>query len=147
MSPDRRRAGWGIGLAAYVVMLLLLVLAPDVPGPNRVLAETVALARTLGAPHRLIERGGIEFLYNVVMVAPLTAVGSVLWPRLSWRDWTAAAFVVFLLVELVQGTLLPHRDGSMSDVVANTAGCCLGALATMVVRRLARRRAARAASV
>lgn len=146
MSPDRRRAWWGTVLAAYVVMLLLVVLAPDVPGPNRVLSETVALARRLGAPHRLVDHGGIEFLYNVVMVAPLTAVGSVLWPRLSWRDWTAGAFVVFLLVELVQGTLLHDRDGSMSDVVANTAGCCLGALAVIAVRRLARRRAARAAS-
>lgn len=142
MSVDRR-LWWGLALALYVVALLALVLAPEVPFPNRVLGETIALARAVGAPDRLID-GGIEFLYNVVMVAPLTAVGSVLWPRLSWRDWTAGAFVAFTLVEVAQGTLLAHRDGSMSDVVANTVGCCLGALAAIAVRRVVRQRAAAA---
>ena len=136
-----RRVWWGLALVLFVVALLALVLAPSVPGPNRVLDETIVLARAAGAPDQLTDGGGIEFLYNVVMVAPLTALGSVLWPRLSWRDWTAGAFVAFALVELAQGTLLAHRDGSMSDVVANTAGCCLGALAAIVGRRLVRRRA------
>lgn len=141
MTVDRR-VWWGLALVLYVVALLALVLAPSVPGPNRVLDETIVLARAAGAPDQMTDGGGIEFLYNVVMVAPLTAVGSVLWPRLSWRDWTAGAFVVFALVELAQGTLLAHRDGSMSDVVANTAGCCLGALAAIAVRRVVRHRAA-----
>jgi glycopeptide antibiotics resistance protein len=140
----RRQVWWGLALLLYVVALLVLVLAPSVPGPNRVLNETIALARAAGAPDRLTDGGGIEFLFNVVMVAPLTAVGSVLWPRLSWRHWTAGAFVAFTLVELVQGALLAHRDGSMSDVVANTAGCCLGALAAVAVRRVMRQRAAAA---
>ena len=140
----RRQVCWGLALLLYVVALLVLVLAPSVPGPNRVLDQTIVLARAAGAPDQMTDGGGIEFLYNVVMVAPLTAVGSVLWPRLSWRDWTAGAFVVFTLVELAQGTLLANRDGSMSDVVANTAGCCLGALAAIAVRRVVRQRAAAA---
>lgn len=144
MTADRRRTWWGLALAAYVVALLVVVLAPEVPFPNRVLGWTIDLARSLGAPDLLTDGGGIEFLYNVVMVAPITAIGSVLWPRPSWRDWTAGAFVVFVLVEGVQGTLLAHRHGSMSDVVANTAGCCLGALVAVAVRRVARRRAASA---
>lgn len=144
MSVDRRRALWALALVLYVVALLALVLAPNVPGPNRLLYETIVLARAAGAPDQMTDGGGIEFLYNVVMVAPLTAVGSVLWPRLTWRDWTAGAFVAFTLVELVQGTLLAHRDGSLSDVVANTAGCCLGALAAIAVRRVVRQRAAAA---
>lgn len=142
MTPGRRRAWWGLVLAAYVVAMLVLVLAPNVPFPNRVLAATTDWARSVGAPCWIVDGGWIEVVYNVVMVAPLTAVGSVLWPRPSWRDWTAGAFVVFGVIELAQATLLPQRDGSASDVVANTAGCCLGAVAVLVVRRLRRPRAA-----
>lgn len=136
MTTDPRRTWWGLALGVYVVALLALVLAPSVPGPNRVMAEVVELAVRVGAP-RYPTGKVVESVLNIAMAVPLTVLASLLWPRPTWRDWTAWAFVVFGAVEVAQALLLPARHGSFSDIVANTAGCLLGAI--VVVGRRARR--------
>ncbi|WP_162260813.1 VanZ family protein [Nocardioides sp. Soil805] len=131
---DVRRAAWGVVLVAYVVALVTVVLAPSAPAPNRVLAELIERAVAAGAPPQPTDHV-IEVLLNLALTAPLTVLASLVWPRPSWRDWTAWAFLVFSAVELVQGLLLPARDGSFSDIVANTGGCCLGAVLVVALRR------------
>lgn len=134
MTTDHRRTWWGLALAVYVVALGALVLAPSVPGPNRVMAEVVELLVRVGVP-RYPTGEVVEFVLNVAMAVPLTVLASLLWPRHTWRDWTAWAFVVFGSVEVAQALLLPARHGSFSDIAANTAGCLIGALAVVFVRR------------
>jgi glycopeptide antibiotics resistance protein len=141
VSGERRTALSSVALFLYVMALMLVVLAPGSGGPDRVLVWVTDLAQSAGAPGRST-RTVVEILLNVVLTAPATALASVVWPGPSWRDWTAWAFLAFSAVELVQGLLLPARNGSFSDVVANTAGCCLGALAVAAVRRVGERRAA-----
>ncbi|KRF02636.1 hypothetical protein ASG88_04500 [Nocardioides sp. Soil777] len=134
MTTDPRRRWWGLALGLYVVALLALVLAPSVPGPNRVMAEVVELLVRAGVP-RYPTGEVVEFGLNIAMAVPLTVLASLLWPQPTWRDWTAWAFVVFGSVEAAQAVLLPERHGSFSDIAANTAGCLIGAIAVDVVRR------------
>lgn len=134
MNGERRIAVCGVLLFVYVMALLLVVLTPGTGGPDRVLAALVDVAVDAGAQRRSAGNT-IEIVLNVLLTAPAALLASVVWPEPSWRDWTAWAFVLFGTVEAAQLLLLPARHGSFSDVVANTAGCCLGALVVAAVRR------------
>jgi glycopeptide antibiotics resistance protein len=81
---------------------------------------------------------------NALILMPVSAMGSVIWPLTTWRDWTAYAFVISGLVELIQGLVLPHRTATFVDVVANTLGGLGGAVAVLALRRLRGRRTAAA---
>ncbi len=74
-----------------------------------------------------------EVFTNVVIIAPFGLLGSLVFTRLRWQDWAAYAFIGATGVEMVQGLVLPDRQASFSDIVANTAGAVLGAL---LARRL-----------
>ena len=65
---------------------------------------------------------------NAAIVAPVSLLGSMAFPRVGWRAWTAYGFVAAVLIETIQGVLLPARSASFGDVVANTAGMLLGAV-------------------
>jgi hypothetical protein len=135
VSGERRVAVSSVALFCYVLVLLLVVLTPGTEAPDRLVVWVADRAQAAGAPGRNT-RGVVEILLNVVLTAPAAALASVVWPGPTWRDWTAWAFVVFGAVELTQLLFLPSRVGSFSDVVANTAGCFLGALTVAAVRRL-----------
>jgi VanZ family protein len=50
--------------------------------------------------------------------------------------WLVGALAAEAVVsELVQGFLLPHRDGDVLDVLADLVGVCLGLLATRLPAR------------
>jgi glycopeptide antibiotics resistance protein len=93
----------------------------------------------IGFSEQTATPGRAEFIANVLILLPVSALGSLIWPRTTWRDWTAYAFVIAGLVECAQGLLLPHRFASYSDVVANTLGGLLGAVfvAVFSLRRTA----------
>ena len=76
-----------------------------------------------------------EFIGNILIVVPVSALGSMLWARTTWLTWTAIAFTGACLVELSQGLLLPERTASGIDVVANTLGGLIGALVALGARR------------
>jgi VanZ like family len=139
VNGERRIAVCSVALFVYVTGVLLVVLTPGTGGPDRVLAALVDVAVDAGAP-RGSAGNTIEIALNVLLTAPAALLASVVWPEPSWRAWTAWAFLFFGAVEAVQLLLLPGRHGSFSDVVANTAGCCLGALVVAGVRRLQRTR-------
>ncbi len=75
-------------------------------------------------------------MLNVVACRPLSLLGSLLWPRPTWRDWTAVGFVASLVVEAFQAVALGARQATHADVVANTLGMLLGALLGLLVRRI-----------
>ena len=82
----------------------------------------------IGVPPALAEGSRVEFALNVAAFVPLSLLGTLLWPRLSWRDWTAVGFVASFLVEAVQAIVLGDRSATHADVVANTLGTLVGAV-------------------
>jgi len=131
-----------VALVAYGAALAFVLLVPAAAVPSSGASWTADLADRLGAPAWMVEPSRWEFLANALMVTPVPALGSLLWPRTTWRDWTAYAFVAAGAVELAQGLFLPARSATFVDVVANTLGGLLGAAAVWLARRLRRTPAA-----
>lgn len=120
-----------IGLAAaYGVTLLLIVLWPTHVDRGLDLADRPpttwlvdGLGLTPGQGYRVGEAGA-----NVLLFLPLGALTLTLTPRVGWLRVTAGAAVLSVAIELVQTLARPGRTGTVSDVVANTAGAAAGAL-------------------
>lgn len=135
-----RRVALGVALAAYGAFLALVLLAPTSTHQSAAVAEFAELGVRLGFPPELATPARAEFLANAAILAPVSALGSLLWRWTSWRDWVAVAFVLACSVELAQGVLLPQRSATMVDVVANTLGGLVGAVLVGLVRWVAGRR-------
>jgi glycopeptide antibiotics resistance protein len=82
-------------------------------------------------------------LLNVLLFVPV-GVLLVAALRLPWWAATALAACGSAGIELVQGLFLA-REASLTDVVANTVGALLGAVAVSLLRRRHRRRSRRPA--
>ena len=125
---------------AYVVYLatvLYLVWEPDASTPGGVVE---VLADVLGgwglpSPDRVVEIG-----LNVLLFVPLSLLGAFVVGRWDGRFWFFTALAATVLIEMVQGLLLPGRSASGSDVLANTSGALLGLAGAHVIRSVARRR-------
>ncbi len=121
-------------LLLYALALLVVLFSPT----SHVQASLVIHlgdALQVVLPDSWITFTRVEILMNVVIIAPLTFIGSIVWPRLRWQEWTAYGFLGATMVELVQGILLPGRHASFSDIFANTAGAMLGALVQHQISR------------
>lgn len=129
----------GVYVAALAVVLLL---------PSGILGSTavilgVDIMGLLGVTDPMVTTR-IEFAENVILIAPLIFLASLIRPSYTWRDWTAFGFVLAGLVETVQAVFLSDRSATFSDVVANTLGALLGAVvARACTGRAAGRRGAR----
>jgi len=142
--PDHRRAA-RVALAVYATFLAFVLLNPSADVPSTSVSWLTELAVRLGLPGQLAVPGRVEFVANVLILIPFSFLGSVLLPRPTWRDWTAYGFVLSGTVELVQAVLLPARSATFADVVANTSGALLGAVAfPLAVRAYERLRYGRA---
>jgi glycopeptide antibiotics resistance protein len=126
-------------MVGYCALLLVVLLGP-VSVPSDGVGWIGDVAARLGAPDPLLVPSRVEFIVNVAVIAPAAALGSVVWPRTTWRDWTAYGFVFSASIELTQGLLLPTRSARFDDVVANTLGALTGAAFVMLVRWVAARR-------
>ena len=127
-------------LVVYSVFLAAVLFSPTSDRQNDAVVWLGSVLVALGVPEHIVMFGRLEVVMNVAIIAPVTFLGSIVQPRLSWRDWTAWGFVVAVGVELAQGLLLPDRETSFSDVVANTAGALAGAGLFVAVRLMLRRR-------
>lgn len=132
MTPARSIAT--VGLVGYLVALAVVLLNPVPTIGSSVVIDSMRVLHFLGLPWDFTMFRNVEFVANVVLLAPLSAFGLVIWRRSTWRDWTAGAFVLSLVAECLQGLLLPDRTASFSDIVANTLGGFLGAAAVTLVR-------------
>ena len=129
-----------VALVVYSVLLGIALLAPT-SGTQSGMASWVSdLGVWVGFSAETASQSRAEFLCNAAILAPVSALGSLIWPRTTWRDWTAYAFVIACGVELTQGAVLPHRTASQVDIVANTLGGLGGAVAVLAALRLSRRR-------
>jgi VanZ like family len=132
LPPVARRA-LAVALAAWVALLALTLLSPSAAGPSRLVATVAEVALELGIPTALVDQ--TEFALNVAAFVPVSLLGSMLWPRLTWRDWTAGGFLASFLVEAVQAIALSGRSAMHSDVVSNTLGALVGAVVGALLMR------------
>jgi VanZ family protein len=124
-------------LALYLVLLAVALFSPSSEQQSNAVVWLEDLLRVLGAPPRLTGYDRLEVVMNAVIVAPATFLASMVVPRFGWRDWTCFGFVAALTVEAAQGLLLPGRQASFSDVVANTTGALIGSAILSGIRYLA----------
>lgn len=132
----RARTALGAALVAWVVLLAIILLAPSSSGPDWAIFHLSEALQRLGLPEVLTHPGRVESMLNVAAFVPLSLLGSLLWTRPTWRDWTAVGFVVSFAVEVVQAVALDARQATNADVVANTLGMLVGALLALLVRRI-----------
>ncbi len=114
-------------LVVYAVVLAAVLLSPTSQVQSAAVVDGEGVLRAF-LPDGLVTFSRVEVLMNVLVVAPVAYLGTLVWPRLRWQDWTAYVFIGAAAVELAQGLLLPGRDASFTDVFANTAGALLGAV-------------------
>jgi hypothetical protein len=125
-----------LALVAYGAILALVLLSPTSDVQSDVASRITRALTGVGLPSEAVGGGRVPFLCNALLLMPVSALGSLLWPRTTWREWTSYAFVIAFAVELLQGVLLPARTASFADVVANTLGGLGGAAVVTVLRRL-----------
>jgi glycopeptide antibiotics resistance protein len=130
-------------LAVYSALLALALFSPSSEHQSSAVAHLGSLLTSLGVPSRLVTYPRLSVVMNAAIIVPVTFLGSLSFPSWSWRDWTAAGFLVAVVVELAQGLLLPGREATFSDIVANTMGALAGALVVALVRPMLRTRTAR----
>ena len=136
-----------IVFAAYLVALGFLVWSPQpLDGGDGILGAIARWVASAGLPYRATF-DVLEVAGNVALFVPFGALSLTAY---RWmRVWSAmlAGLVTSGLIEGVQ-LFLPTRYSTVSDLIANTAGACLGALLVAGARRIRdRRRAASGAGV
>lgn len=126
---------WAVGgLVCYGIAVAIILFSPVSYG-GIISGISDWLARVLGASW--FGSGWIEFSANVLMFAPLGLLIVLLFGRLRIGVLTAA--IVSAGAELIQ-FVIPSRDPTLRDVVANTLGALLGAAVARLFfsRRLSR---------
>lgn len=129
LLPTPSRRGITLALVVYGAFLALVLLAPTAGPQSSSVGLVDRIIIHLGAPANIATGARVEFVCNALILMPVSALGSIRWPRTTWRDWTAYAFVIAGSVELFQGLFLSARSASFVDVVANTLGGLGGAVA------------------
>jgi glycopeptide antibiotics resistance protein len=140
-SKSMRRLLVG-ALVVYSVALAVALLAPTSGTQSTMAFRVTELGTWIGFSPETASQERAELLCNAAILAPVSALGSLVWPRTTWRDWTAYVFVISGAVELVQGLVLSGRTASWVDIAANTLGGLIGAVVVLVGRRLNRLRRA-----
>jgi hypothetical protein len=135
MTGDVRRRAAATFLGLYLLGLAFVLLNPSAEVPSESVGLVADLGRDLRLPEALLVPARVEFVANALVIVPATATTAWLWPARSWTTWTAYGFVGALGVEVVQAVLLPDRSATFVDVVANTLGALLGAVAVQFFRR------------
>jgi len=134
-----------VALAAYTVVIALVL---GWPTPTVPVVGTLELVsrwlREAGAPDWV---GGslLEFVCNIALFVPFGLLVALTLQRRPWWLAVLTGFTYSLVAELTQEFFLPHRSGTVSDVVANTTGTAIGVGAAWALLRW-RSRTGRAAS-
>lgn len=120
--------------------MLALVLAWPTPTTPVMGTLTVVSGQMneLGASDRA-QGSGLEFAANIALFVPFGLLLALVLPRQRWWLAVLGGLAVSSLAELVQEVFLPGRSGTVSDVVANTAGTVIGVgLSLAVAARVSR---------
>ncbi|HEU4699652.1 MAG TPA: VanZ family protein [Gemmatimonadales bacterium] len=127
MPSAHRRARGRLLAAAGLLLIAALTLVPH-PEALAFAERTPIWCLVCG------NLGAIDVLFNVVLFVPYGA--GLRLAGLSRRRLLALVLATTLAVEMLQYTIITGRDASLSDVLTNTTGGLLGALAVPVVAQL-----------
>jgi VanZ family protein len=111
----------GVAAAAVIGAALLIALATLTPQPPN---------PALGLDHWCLvcgQIGGADVTLNVLLFVPLGAALALAGVR--WRALIPLVAAYTIGIELAQLLVIPGRDATLSDVLSNTTGGVLGALA------------------
>lgn len=131
----RRSRGFWLLPLVYVLAMASIAFWPvpvdSAAGPQ--LASALSWLHAHGIP-AFVNYEFVEFTANVIFFIPL---GLILSFALH-RFWFACVLglVTSALIELGQLLLLPNRYATLTDVVANTLGTCLGAGLWLLITRV-----------
>ena len=115
----------------YLVVVLLAVLWDSG-------TQIAMLKESLGPG--LLDTVGKDIVLNLVMLAPLTFLAHLGWPRVAWWQWALAGCAIGAGAELAQWALpFLTRRPAWANVAENAVGAWTGALAAHALRRLRRR--------
>ncbi len=126
VGPGRRRRALVL-LVAYAVVALLIAFWPE-PVDRGATGLLDRIERMLP----WATYGRIEFAANIVFFIPLGWLLSILLDRARYLV-LPIGIVATVAIEGLQGELLAARTASIHDVIANTAGTCLGMLIAAAV--------------
>ena len=108
-------------------------------------AQIAMLKESLGP--WFLDAVGKDIVLNLVMLAPLTFLAHLGWPRVAWWQWALAGCAVGAGAELAQWALpFLTRRPAWANVAENAVGAWSGALAAHALWRLRRRLLVRAQS-
>ncbi len=134
----RRTLLLAVATAAYLVVLARLTLVPDdaagTGGILRAWAETFAAAPLT----RWITFDLLEFTANVALFVPAGVLGA-LWLGRRWWLAIPIGIAISAGIETTQHVAIAGRVADVRDLVSNTVGTALGALAIAAMRRIRRR--------
>ena len=120
MVTHPRRGPAALLVAAALVLVVYMTLRP-----TRMQVLTPTFCIVCG------DLGGVDFALNVILFVPL-GIG-LRWTLGRWVPAAIIGAITTLVIETLQWRLIPGRDASLGDLVANTLGTMLGAwLATEV---------------
>jgi hypothetical protein len=126
-EEERRIAGTGAWKALAVVGLAGILVTTLYPSPENAkeAALTPLWCLVCGSD------GGADVLLNILLFIPF-AIGLRL-SGLSWRRVVGISALVSLAVETLQLEFVPGRDASLSDLLTNTLGSAVGAIAAPLI--------------
>lgn len=124
-----------VSLCAYLVALGVVGLGAKAVDAPYDAAVTTGIDWARGAGLEDLRYGHVEALANLAFFLPLGALLALLLPRRGW--WLAAVvgFGLSLAIEAAQLLLLSARTPHLRDVLFNTAGATIGALAVRLLGR------------
>lgn len=134
MAPTRLVAA--ALLVAYVVFLGAVLTEYNPVIATDVVARFGSWLGLHGVPTTFTQPARVEFFLNAAMFAPVAFLAALALPRHPWANWVVYGFVLSAGVELLQGLFLPPRSAQFVDVVANTLGALVGALAALPLTKI-----------
>lgn len=117
----------------YVVFLAAVLSEYNPAVATEVVSRVEVWLEGVGAPTVMTGPGRVEFLLNAAMFAPISCLAALTFPHHPWANWVVYGVVLSGAVELLQGLFLPPRSAQFVDIVANTLGALVGALAALPV--------------
>lgn len=127
MSSGSWRSVAPVAYGGYLMVLLYLVLWPQPEAAESGVRTVTEVVRGLGFSS--VTGLQVEIWLNVLLFVPLGLLGSLLWRRVPWWWWVGAGLVLSGVLELTQLWFLPDGVAMVSDLLANTLGAFMGAVA------------------
>lgn len=123
-------------LCIYSVFVLVITLSPRMPGSGFVSRLVYRVLASLHARGLLegVDFHAVEFLGNILMFVPLGVFAALLISRRHWWVLLFAGTVFSGFIELGQLLFLSDRSPDVRDLISNSTGFIIGAIAAVIFR-------------